>query len=58
MQNLDQDRSLDAGARKLGAQIVRREVARKAITDRIGPRISVPAGPPEVMMRVDHVLIH
>ena len=43
MQHLDQHGSLDAGARELGAQIVRGEIARKAVTDRVGPGIGVPA---------------
>ena len=43
MQHLDQHRSLDASARELGAQIVRGEIARKAVTHQVGPGIGVPA---------------
>src|SRR5260370_17744811 len=55
MQDLDQHRPLDVAARKLRTQVVGREIACKTIADALGPRIGVPAGPPEMMMRVDHI---
>jgi hypothetical protein len=56
MQNLNQHGAFDAAAVKLGAQILGREIARKAIADGRGPRVGVTAGPPEMMMRIDHGL--
>src|SRR5262249_30937687 len=55
MQDLYHHRPLDAAARKLRAQIVGREIARQAIAGAVGPSVGVPAGPPEMMMRVDHI---
>src|SRR5262249_33129920 len=55
MQDLHQHRALDAAARKLRAEVVGREIARQAVADAVGPSVGVPAGPPEMMMRVDHI---
>src|SRR5947209_6168432 len=54
VQDLHQHRALDAGALELRAQVVGGEIAREAVADESGPAIGVPAGPPEMMMRVDH----
>jgi hypothetical protein len=58
MQDLHQHRPLNAAKRELRPQVLGGEIAREAVADGIGPSVGVPAGPPEVMMRVDHVLIH
>ena len=57
MQDLDQHGPLDPAALELRPQVVGREIAREAVAGEIGPVVGVAAGPPEMMMRVDHAVI-